>query len=73
MSRRNAVLSSAAWTGVSGGDNRVLVRPGCDALAITAMAQRSRTPGRAAGLTTVVVIRAGAAIQMRLKQMPLKP
>src|SRR5437016_14544155 len=38
-SRGNAVLHRAAWSNVSGGTKRVLVRPGTEALAITAMPQ----------------------------------
>src|SRR5215471_6695976 len=38
-SRRKAVLHCAAWSKVSGGTNRVLVRRATEALAITAMPQ----------------------------------
>src|SRR5271156_321444 len=39
MSRRNAALSAAAWCGSSGGQSRVLEKPGRGALAITPIAQ----------------------------------
>src|SRR6266436_5540084 len=39
ISRRNAVLHCAASSNVRGGTKRVLVRPGIDALAITAIPQ----------------------------------
>src|SRR6185295_17007326 len=42
MSRRKAVLRLAASSGVSGGTRRVLVRPGIEAFAITAMAHCAR-------------------------------
>src|SRR4051812_4760058 len=38
-SRRNAVLQAAASSNVNGGTRRVFVRPGLDALAITAIPQ----------------------------------
>ena len=41
MSCRNAVLSAAASSKVSGGTKRVLVRPGAEALAMMAMPQVS--------------------------------
>src|SRR5450631_879815 len=56
ISQRNTVLSSADCSSVSGGDNRVFVRPGWDALTITAIAQQSSPPVRAAFRTTSIGI-----------------
>src|SRR6516162_8110670 len=47
-SRRKAVFSRAACSGLSGGTSRVLTRPGIDALAITAIAHVGAALPRAA-------------------------
>jgi hypothetical protein len=57
MSCRKEVLSEAAWSKVSGGTSRVLVRPGADALAMMAMLQAAGLPCRIAAPLKVAFAR----------------
>jgi hypothetical protein len=61
MSCRNAVLSAAASSKLSGGTSRVLVRPGAEALAMIAMPQLAAPCGfivRVRGSVAVMISRA---------------
>src|SRR5579871_642131 len=60
---RNAVLNAAASSKVSGGTSRVLVLPGSEAFAITAMPQDARPDRSFVGATAMRMVPQGLATE----------